>query len=162
MGRDSGLRTTSHAAYSRMVLNQSRLNDVTRIVADGLFEAARTIIELAAERAPDSPTPTAKFPFGAGEGLPKQGGVLVYVGNVKIHGWSIRGDQPKKPRSARLSTKQHSVVALAGFGFPGRFSERGTIRQRAQPFLAPSRDEVAPRIPEIVGEITRPALAAAR
>ncbi len=149
--------TTSKGAYSRMVLNQSRVNQVTLIVADGLFEAARTIIELAAERAPDSPYE----PFPTGEGLPKQGGVLVYVGNKKTHGWSIRGDQPKKPKSARTATKEHSVVALAGFGFPARFSEGGTIRQPARPFLTPAANEVGPQIPAIVGQVTRPALARA-
>lgn len=142
----------------RVVLHRETIDAVILGGVDGLFALAKDVVLEAAANAPDSPYD----PYPAGEGLPKQGGVLVYVGNTKTHGWSIRGDQPKKPRSARLSTKQHSVVALAGFGFPGRFSERGTIRQRAQPFLAPSRDEVAPRIPEIVGEITRPALAAAR
>jgi len=139
-----------------MVLNQSRLDEVTLAVADGVFEAARTIIELAAQRAPDSPYD----PYPAGEGLPKQGGVLVYVANKKTHGWSIRGDQPKKPRAVRDSTKAHSVVAVAGFGFPARFNELGTIRQRARPFLAPSAREVQPHIPDIVGAVTRPKLAA--
>jgi hypothetical protein len=154
----SGLRTTSKGAYSRMELNQSRLDDVTLAVADGLFEAGRTIVELASERAPDSPYD----PFPAGEGLPKQGGVLVYVANKKTHGWSIRGDQPVKPRAARLTTKLHSVVAIIGFGFPGRFNEAGTIRQPARPFLTPSANEVAPHIPEIVGSVTRPKLAGMR
>jgi len=140
-----------------MELNQSRLDDVTLIVADGLFEAGKQIIELASSRAPDSPYD----PYPAGEGLPRQGGVLVYVGNKKTHGWSLRGDQPVKPRSARLTTKLHSVVALVGFGFPARFAEGGTIRERARPFLTPSANEIAPRIPEIVGDVTRPRLAAA-
>jgi hypothetical protein len=140
-----------------MVLNQSRLDDVTLIVADGLFEAGKTIIELASERAPDSPYD----PFPTGEGLPKQGGVLVYVANKKTHGWSLRGDQPVKPRAARLATKAHSVVAIIGFGFPARFNEVGTIRQPARPFFTPSAREVQPHIPEIVGDVTRPRLAAA-
>jgi hypothetical protein len=144
-----------------MVLNQSRITDVALIVADGLFEVARTIVELAAERAPDSPTPTPAFPYGAGEGLPRQGGVLVYVENKKTHGWSLRGDQPKKPRAVRESTKAHAIVAIAGFGFPARFNERGTINQPARPFLAPVRDQVEGHVAEMVGEVTRPKLAAA-
>jgi hypothetical protein len=145
-----------------MVLNQSALDKVTLAVADGVFEVGRTIIELAAERAPDYPEPTAEFPFGAGEGLPRQGGVLVYVGNKKTHGWSLRGDQPKKPRSIRDVVKRNSVVAAIGFGFPARFNELGTIRQRARPFLAPSRDEVAPHAVEIIGRIAKPAIARIR
>lgn len=141
-----------------MVLNQSRLDDVTLIVADGLFAAGRTIVELASSRAPDSPYD----PFPAGEGLPKQGGVLVYVANKKTHGWSLRGDQPVKPRAARTTTKAHSIVALIGFGFPARFNELGTIRQRARPFFAPAASQVAPRIADIVGDVTRPRLAASR
>lgn len=141
-----------------MELNQSRLDDVTLAVADGLFEAAKAIVELASARAPDSPYD----PFPLGEGLPKQGGVLVYAGNKKTHGWSIRGDQPVKPRAARASTKSHSVVAIAGFGFPARFNEAGTIRQPARPFLAPSSREIQPHIPDLVGEVTRPRLAGMR
>ena len=154
----SGLRTTSNGAYSRMALNQSRLDDVTLAVADGLFEAGRTIVELAATRAPDSPYD----PFPAGEGLPKQGGVLVYVANKKTHGWSIRGDQPKKPKAVRDTTKAHSAVAVVGFGFPARFNEAGTINQPARPFFTPSAREVQPHIPEIVGEVSRPKIAAMR
>ena len=154
----TGIRTTSNGAYSRMALNQSRLDDVVLVVADGLFEAGRTIVELAAERAPDSPYD----PYPTGEGLPKQGGVLVYAGNKKTHGWSIRGDQPKKPRAVRDTTKRHSVVAVVGFGFPARFNEAGTIRQPARPFFTPAAREVQPHIPEIVGDVTRPRLAGMR
>ena len=150
--------TTSNGAYSRMALNQSRLDDVVLAVADGLFEAGRTIVEVAAERAPDSPFD----PYPEGEGLPKQGGVLVYVENKKTHGWSIRGDQPVKPRAVRDTTKKHSVVAVAGFGFPARFNEGGTINQPARPFFTPSAREVQPHIPDIVGEVSRPKIAAMR
>lgn len=148
--------TTSHAAYSRMELNQSRLDQVTLAVADGLFEAGKAIVELASSRAPDSPYD----PYPAGEGLPKQGGVLVYVGNKKTHGWSIRGDQPKKPKAVRGTTKAHSVVAVVGFGFPARFSEAGTIHEPARPWFTPAANEVAPKVAGIVGEVTRPRLPA--
>lgn len=137
---------------ARVVLNRARLNEVTLIVADGLLEVGRTIVEVAAARAPDSPFD----PYPTGEGLPKQGGVLVYAGGQKTAGWSQRGGQPKKPRSVRGTTKQHSVVAIVGFGFPARLAERGTLRHRGQPFLTPTRDEVRPHIPAIVGPITRP------
>ena len=141
-----------------MALNQSRLDEVTLAVADGLFEVGRTIIEIASPRMADSP----HDPYPEGEGLPKQGGVLVYVGNKKTHGWSIRGDQPKKPKAVRELTKRHSAVAIIGFGFPARFNEAGTINQPARPVLTPVANEVQPHIPEIIGEVTRPKLAAMR
>lgn len=141
-----------------MALNQSRLDDVVLAVADGLFEAGRTIVEVASPRAPDSPYD----PYPEGEGLPKQGGVLVYVENKKTHGWSMRGDQPKKPRAVRDTTKQHSVVAVVGFGFPARLNEVGTIRHRGRPFFTPAAREVQPHIPEIVGDVTRPKLSGMR
>lgn len=153
------IRQTSSRTLSRLRLEQSRLDDVTFIVADGLFEAARVIVEKAAAQAPDSPFE----PYPEGEGLPKQGGVLVYAGNKKTHGWSIRGDQPAKPRAVRASTKEHSVVAVLGFGFPGRFAEGGTVNHAAQPFLAPARDSVGVEgVANIVGEVTRPRLAGPR
>jgi hypothetical protein len=121
-------------------------------VADGLFEAGRVIVEYAAAEAPDSPLD----PYPLGEGLPKQGGVLAYVGNDKVNGWSLRGKQPNKPRAARPLMKQHSVTVLAGFGHPARFAEVGTNDTPAQPFLSPTRDRLASRVPNIVGDVTRP------
>ena len=87
--------------------------------------------------------------------------MLAYIGNLKVFGWSLRGDQPKKPRAARLVTKQHSVVVLGGFGFPARFVERGTQRTPAQPFFAPEFErrtgsalaELAERIRPLVSRI---------
>ena len=143
---------------AKVKLRKQALDDVTFIVADGLHEAGKAIIERASAGAPDSPYE----PYPTGEGLPKQGGVLTYVGNQKVDGWSLRGVQPVKPRAARTTTKAHSVVTLAGFGFPARYAEGGTIHQPAQPFLAPARDEVAPQVPEIVGSVTRPRLATSR
>lgn len=156
MPRAHGSGSTSHRAHARMVLNQRKFNEVTQAVAAGLFNAARAVEEVAHRRAPDNPKPTKAFPYGAGEGLPKQGGVLVYVGNKKTHGWSRRGDQPKKPKAARPITKAHSVTALVGFGFPARFNELGTKRMRARPFLSPSREAVAPSIGRLVGDVSRP------
>jgi len=134
-----------------MELNLSRFDDVTRAVADGMFDAARTVVEDAARSAPDSPYD----PYPTGEGLPKQGGVLAYIANKKTHGWSIRGDQPKKPRSIRTATKQHSVVVAAGFGFPARFAERGTVRMRGRPFLEPAFDRAATSIAGMIARVAK-------
>jgi hypothetical protein len=138
---------------AKVKLNKAALDDVTFAVADGLFEAGKVIIEMASANAPDSPYD----PYPTGEGLPKQGGVLAYVGSQKVDGWSTRGPQPKKPRSARLAVKAHSVVVLAGFGFPGRFVEAGTARTPAQPFLAPARDRLGVQgVVNIVGDVAGP------
>ena len=139
---------------ARVVLNRSALDEATLAVVDGFLEVGRTVVELAAEIAPDSPYD----PYPTGEGLPKQGGVIVYAGGGKTAGWSTRGGQPKLPRAARPSVKQHSVVAIIGFGFPARFAEKGTVRHRGRPFLTPTRDRVAPRVAEIVGQVVRPRL----
>jgi hypothetical protein len=143
---------------ARVVLARGALDQATLAVADGLFEAGKRIIEAAGPKMPDSPYD----PFPAGEGLPKQGGVLAYVGNKKVAGWSIRGPQPKKPRSARATTKEHSVVVLAGFGFPARFNEGGTINQPPRPVLTPELRAQQGGIPGVVGDIARPQINGAR
>jgi hypothetical protein len=140
---------------AKVRLKKAALDDVTFIVADGLHEAGRVIEEIASANAPDSPYE----PYPTGEGLPKQGGVLTYVGNAKVDGWSRRGSQPAKPRAVRATTKAHSVVTIVGFGFPGRLAELGTVRTPAQPFLAPARDQLGVQgVINIVGDVTRPRL----
>lgn len=133
-------------------LRREALSEVTRAVADGFLEAGIVLVEQASASAPDSPLD----PYPTGEGLPKQGGVLVYVGNDKVAGWSTRGPQPAKPRAARPLLKQHSVTAIIGFGFPARFAETGTVDTPSQPFLTPARDRLAPSIPAIVGDVAKP------
>lgn len=133
-------------------LRRGALDAVVLAVADGLEEAGRVIVEYASASAPDSPDE----PYPTGEGLPKQGGVLVYVEGQKVGGWSTRGPQPNKPKAARLLVKQHSVTAIVGFGFPARLQETGTIKQAADPFLAPARDLIGPNVPNIVGTVARP------
>ena len=139
---------------AKVVLRREALPEIDRAVADGLFEAGKRIVERASASAPDSPYD----PYPTGEGLPKQGGVLAYVGGQKVNGWSIRGPQPAKPRAARMAVRAHSVTVIVGFGFPARLAETGTVDTPAQPFLAPSRDAEAPSIPATVGSVTRPRL----
>lgn len=135
-------------------LRREALSEVTRVVADGMFEAARSIILDAAAIAPDSPFD----PYPLGEGLPKQGGVLAYVGGQKVNGWSIRGPQPAKPRAVRVLAKEHAVTVVAGFGFPGRLAETGSVDTPAQPFLTPTKDRHIAQIPADVARVSRPRL----
>jgi hypothetical protein len=143
---------------AKVVLRREKLSEATRIVADGLFEAGKRVILEAAKVAPDSPYD----PYPTGEGLPKQGGVLAYVGNDKVNGWSIRGVQPRKPRSARILTKQHSVTVLVGFGFPARLAETGTVDTPAHPWFSPTAARLRGQIPGWVGEVTRPKISRAK
>lgn len=132
---------------AKVVLNRAALTNVGRAIADGFLEVGQTIVEVAAEDAPDSP----HDPYPIGEGLPKQGGVLVYVKGQKVAGWSTRGTQPRIDR--RTADTKQGITAIAGFGFPGRFAEFGTAHHGAQPFLTPALDRVAPRVVEIMRPI---------
>jgi hypothetical protein len=123
----------------RVVLNRAAVTDLGLAVADGILEVGQQII--AAARPPDSPDP----PFPTGQGLPLQGGVLVYVDGQKVAGWHQRGKQPRKPRAAK--TPKGAIVGIVGYGFPGRFAETGTANSPAQPFLSPATDQVTPAIP---------------
>lgn len=132
---------------ARVVLNRSRLNELQLAVAEGLEEVAKTIVETA-----DPPDAT---PFG--EGLVTRGGWLVYAGDKKVGGGSLDGTQPKKPRAFRVKGT-NAITAIAGFGFPARFQEFGTVKQAAQPFFTPAVDRVAPHAAEIMASIVGPKL----
>lgn len=152
MARRTGRGTGRARGVSKVVvLRRNALPRVTRIIADGLHEWGRVVVEQASADAPDSPLD----PYPIGEGLPKQGGVLTYVGKDKVDGWSIRGPQPNKPAAARPLLGPDSATVIAGFGFPARFAETGTIDTPSQPFLRPAFDRLAPAAPKIIGTITR-------
>lgn len=103
--------------------------DVVRLgAADGLFEIATRIVDRAAPDMPDAPP--------LGQGLPKQGGAVAWVGKKKVNNASLDGSQVAKPRSLVLTEDQET--AIAGFGFPARFQELGTIHQAANPTLTPA------------------------
>lgn len=129
---------------ARVVLNRQALNEVGLAVADGLEEVVRSIVL-------DAHPPDAT-PYGAG--LVTSGGWLVYHGSKKVAGGSLTGKQPKKPRAVRVMGIG-GITAIAGFGFPGRFQEIGTIYHRAQPFLGPSLMRHLGRIPQIMAPATR-------
>lgn len=144
--------TTTKAQGSRLRLKQSRLREIPLAVSHGMLEVGKAIAEEYAKRSADSPLD----PYPINEGLPRQVGVLVYVANQKVQGWSRRGDQPTKPRGARVATKELDCVALVGVGFPGRLNEYGTIDTPAHPAFVPARDRVAPNAARIVATYTKP------
>ena len=124
--------THNRKLSARVVLNRNRLSRVRGALADGLGDVAATIVDVA-----DPPDAT---PFG--EGLVTTGGYYVAVDGKKIAG------NANKPRGAKVPNP--GIVALAGFGFPGRFQELGTVHQPARPFLTPAMQQIAPAAPTIM------------
>lgn len=123
---------------ARVVLNRSALTRLGLAVADGVEEIARTCVEVA-----DAPDAT---PYG--EGLVNAGGWLVFVDGKKVAGGSLRGGQPKKPR--RVAVPTGMIVGMAGWPFPARFQEAGTVNQPARPFFAPAVTRTAAAAPGIM------------
>lgn len=111
---------------ARVVANRAALDQVHLALAEGVEEIARTIVETA--------NPPDATPFG--EGLVKSGGWAVYAGSKKVGGGSLDGSQPKKPRA--LKTPPDVITGIAGFDFPARFQEIGTVDQPARPFFMPA------------------------
>ena len=142
---------------AKVVLNRANLTELGLALADGVEEICKTVVEVATPNAPDSPYD----PYPTGEGLPKQGGWLVYQGANKVGGGSTRGLQPKKPR-ALVVRGTTAIVGIAGFGFPGRFAETGTAKTPAQPFLTPAALQVAGVAGQIMASAVAPRLRAKR
>lgn len=124
---------------ARVVLNRQKADAVRLGLADGLFALASRIITEA--QPPDLPV--------LGVGLVDQGGAAVWIDGKKVDGMGLDGKQPRKPRSLQLL--KPGITAVAGWGFPARFEELGTIRQSARPFLTPSATAQIPSAVETVG-----------
>lgn len=119
---------------ARVKMNRKSLDQVRLAVADGTSAIGKAVVTTA-----DPPDAT---PFG--EGLVTHGGYLTYVGAKKTAGWSMDGRQPKKPRVVAVKGTD-TIQTIAGFGFPARFQEFGTVKQPARPFLTPAKNAVEPR-----------------
>lgn len=114
------------SALRRMTINRSVIDEAVLALADGLFDTASKIVFSA--DVPDAP------PYG--EGLVQGGGVIAYVLGKKVNSTTIGGKQIKPPRAAHVS--KQGVVVIGGYGFPARFTELGTLKEHARPFLTPS------------------------
>ena len=110
---------------ARTVLNRKCLDAISGGFVDGMAALGQAILERT--RPPDA------APFG--EGLVTTGDWGVWAGRRKAAGTA------SKPRTVRLS--KTGITLVAGYDFPGRFQELGTIHQPARPFFTPS----------VVGEI---------
>lgn len=129
---------------ARVVLNRRNVHGVRLAIADGANAVAKELITTG--RPPDA------APFG--EGLVQVGGWLTYVDNQKVGGGGTDGRQPKKPRNV-LAGVEDAVVAVAGWGFPGRFQQFGTVHHAADPFFTRDRDRIIPRIPSIMARTAK-------
>jgi len=109
---------------TRVVLNRRAIEGIHLAAADGAFEVAKAVIDVA--RPPDAP------PYGVG--LLQGGGALAWAGRKKVAGTTIGGRQIVKPRAVRLA--DDVIQAIAGWGFPARFVEFGTVDTRANPFFS--------------------------
>lgn len=134
------------ARTTRVELNRRALNDIAMAFVDGVAAIGKAIIENA-----DPPDAT---PFG--QGLVDRGGVLVYVGPTQVYAWSLSGKKPQKPKSVKVRSETGNILGIAGFGFPGRFQELGTINHPAQPFLTPAVNKTDGKA--ILDQVVRPRL----
>jgi hypothetical protein len=134
---------------AKLILNRAALDELHLALAEGVEEIARTVVETA--QPPDA------TPFGAG--LVTRGGWAVYAGG-KVAGGSLDGTQPKKPRGLKVVPTW--ITGIAGFGFPARFQETGTVHQPARPFLMPAVIRVKAIAGEIMREIVGPKLRSRR
>jgi hypothetical protein len=126
---------------SRTVVNYKALSAINRGFVDGMAALGATVIANA--------NPPDAAPYG--EGLVTTGDWGVWAGTRKAAGTAT------KPRAVRLS--RTGITLVAGFGFPGRYQELGTIRQPARPFLTPRVLEELPAVNDHLGPPVRRELA---
>jgi len=117
----------------KVVLNRACLDAIDLGLAEGLEDVGKVVIQ-------NTDPPDAE-PFG--EGLVTTGDWGLWLGTKKVGGGAT------KPRSVRLGST--GLTLIAGYGFPGRFQEFGTIHQPARPFLTPVVFEMLPAVPEALG-----------
>jgi hypothetical protein len=125
---------------TRVVTNRAALDKAWLAVADGLLEVGQAIV--------DDAHPPDATPYG--QGLVDRGAAAVWVNGKKIGGGA------DKPRGIRV--RQYPIVGVAGFGFPARYQETGTVHQPARPFLTPAavrvKGNAAGTIRDVVGRQT--------
>lgn len=138
------------ARGSKVRINRNAARQIPLAIADGLFEVARTVIEVA--QAPDAP------PYGVG--LVQGGGAIAYVDGKKVNDSKIGGRAIAKPRAIRVA--KSGVTVIGGWGFPARFVEFGTIHAAPHPFLTPAFAGVTPAGRSIAAPVIRDGLARIR
>lgn len=130
------------ARKPRMVLNREALHQVDLAMAEGLEAVALEVLSIADPNVPDA------APFG--EGLIERGGHLTYVDGKKVGGDSRVN---RKPRDFKV--RGQGVAVAAGYTFPAKFNEIGTVHQPARPFLTPAVMSVVGNQGAVVGAMQR-------
>lgn len=125
-----------------MEINRAKLNEAQEAVAEGLLRLSEAIVLEAASVVHDAP------PHGTG--LLDAWGYAAYVDRRKIGDGSADDTPVAKPRASRLG--KQGLSAIAGFGFPGRFEEMGTVDTPSHPFLTPAVMRIVPRAVSIIRE----------
>lgn len=126
------IRTNSTGRKSKsVIINRAALTALQLGIADGFLAVGQQAVDNARPNVPDAP------PYG--KGLIRTGGYVVYAGKRKVGG------------NATISRVDKSgIVLYAGFGFPGRFQEMGTVHQPARPFFTPAFLAASRNLAELV------------
>lgn len=101
------------------VVNRQALDAIRRGFVEGMAEQGRAVI---ADTNPPDDDPI-------GQGLVAEGDWGVWADGKKVAGTA------RKPRGANVKT---GVTLLAGYPFPARFNEIGTVHQPGRPFFTPT------------------------
>lgn len=126
------VRINSTRKMSKSVrINREALTALGLGIADGLIAVGQRALELSAPNVPDAP------PEGAG--LIKSGSYVVYINKKKVGG-----------TATLRRTDKSGIVLYAGYGFPARFNELGTVHQAARPFWTPAFMQASREITELV------------
>lgn len=118
---------------ARVVINRENANRVRLALADGLLNVAQAIVDNA--HPPDDPATSKVI----------EGGAVGYIDGRKI------GGQAQKPSRER-GLKDKGIAAFAGWGFPARFQEIGTVHQPARPFGWPAMEQTRGQAPGLMRE----------
>lgn len=124
-------------------INRECLTELGRGIADGLMAVGERAISKAMPFIPDAPP--------EGKGLVQSGGFVVYIDKKKVGGNATIRREDKR-----------GIVLYAGFGFPMRFYEMGTVHQPARPTFGPAFLEAAREITQLVEPHVRARLAHVR
>jgi hypothetical protein len=125
----------AHKVTARTILNHSALDELRRGLADGMAAIGEKVIETARPHVPDAPP--------IGKGLVETGDWGVWVDGKKVAGTAT------KPRR---EPAKDGIVLFAGYDFPGRFLEEGTIYITPRPWVTPAVLEVMPDKDGILAE----------
>lgn len=109
--------------YTRVVYNRSVFEAIDLGLADGVARLAQAIVDTADIW--DAP------PYG--KGLVQRGGQITFLNGRQVSGTASR--------PTREWVAARGVVAFAGYGFPGRFQELGTVNQPPRPRITPAMEQ---------------------